>query len=122
MIFGLIGAKQFNNVLTTINLFGHKEYGNEADPIAGFAYSDQTKYLWKVWLQPGFEVFGDTNGQTKFQDQQLAIGPGIFGQLGPLLGLKNGNDIKYEIGYLFGATRASPSQAARWKFEYEFFF
>jgi len=122
VIFGLIGAKQFGRVLTTVNLFGHKEYGDEAGPITGFAYSDQTKYLWKVWMQPGFEVFGDTDGQTQLQDQHLAIGPGIFGQLGPALSLTNGNDIKYEATYLFGATRASPSQAVRWKLEYEFFF
>jgi len=122
VIFGLIGAKQIGPVLTTVNLFGHRELGQNAAPITGFAYSDQTKYLWKTWMQPGFELFGDTDGQTEFQQQSLAIGPGIFGQLGPLLGMSGGHDIKYQVTYLFGATRASPSQAVRWKLEYEFFF
>lgn len=122
VIFGVISAKQFGNVLTTLNMFGSKEYGANAAPIASFIYNDQTKYLWKLYLQPGFEVFGSTDGQTKFQDQQLAIGPGIFGQLGPLLGMTGGNDIKYEVSYLFGATTATPSQQVRWKMEYELFF
>ena len=122
VILGVIGAKQFGDVLTTVNLFGHKEYGPGANPIAGFAYSDQTKYLWRLWLSPGFELFGDTDGQTKFQDQQLAIGPGIFGKLNRLLNLGGGRDLKYEISYLFGATPASPTQSVRWKLEYEYFF
>jgi len=120
VIFGVIGAKQIGDVLSTVNLFGHKEYGNNAAPITGFAYSDQTKYLWKPWLSPGFEIFGDTDGQTDFQNQQLAIGPGIFGRLPPWFG--DGRALGYEVSYLFGATRASPDQAVRWKLEYEFFF
>jgi hypothetical protein len=122
LIFGVIGAKQIGNVLTTLNLFGQKEYGPGAVPIASFDYTDQTKYLWKLWLQPGFEVFGNTEGQTGLKNQQLATGPGIFGDLTPLLGLPPGNEIKYETSYLFGATPASPTMAIRWKIEYEFFF
>ncbi|HUY69113.1 MAG TPA: FTR1 family protein [Alphaproteobacteria bacterium] len=117
VIFGLIGAKQIGRVLATVNLFGHKEFGPGADPNGGFAYSEQTKYRWKRSLQPGFEVFGDTAGQSRIADQQLAVGPGIFGTflLGP------GRDLRYQASYLFGATRASPTQAIRWKLEYEFF-
>jgi hypothetical protein len=30
--------------------------------------------------------------------------------------------VKYEVGYLFGATEQSPRGAVRWRFEYELSF
>ena len=121
IIAGPVIAKQIGETLTTMNFFLHHEFGNSANPHLGFAYSDQTKYLWKLWMQPGFEVYGDTDGQDSFRNQQLAAGPGLFGTL-PTSWTGAGRELKYEIAYLFGATPASPTQAIRWKLEYEFFF
>jgi hypothetical protein len=80
-------------------------------------YSSQTKYLVTPWLQPGFEFYGDTEGKEKFADQQFAAGPGLFGKIWTF----DGQALKYEAAYLFGATPASPDGAVRWKLEYEFY-
>ncbi len=115
IIFGLLGAKEIGNFGETFNLLAHKDYGPGNTP-TGFIYSNQLIYHYRSWLEPGFEVFGDTDHKSKFDDQQLAIGPGIFGKIYTF----NGQGIKYQLGCLFGATTATPDVALRWKLEYEF--
>lgn len=115
IIFGLLGAKEVGSFRETFNLLAHKDYGPGNEP-TGFIYSNQLRYHYKAYLEPGFEIFGDTDHKARFDDQQLAIGPGIFGKIYTF----NGQAIKYELGYLFGATTATPDGAVRWKLEYEF--
>lgn len=117
VISGLIGAKLIGPVLDTINLFGYKEYGPGATPF-GVQYANQAKYRLAPWLEPGFELYGDTLGRAAFDNQLLQTGPGVFGQI---FGFADGQEFKYEVAFLFGATPASPDQALRWKLEYEFF-
>lgn len=117
VIFGFLGAKEIGSFAETFNLLAHKDYGPGQTP-TGFIYSNQLKYHYRHYLEPGFEVFGDTNGKSRFNDQQLAIGPGIFGKIYTF----NGQAVKYQLGYLFGATTATPDGAVRWKLEYEFGF
>jgi high-affinity iron transporter len=114
IIFGFLGAKTIGHVAETFNLLLHKDYGPNNTPM-GFIYSNQAKYRLKPWLEPGFELYGDTDGKDRFDDQQLAIGPGLFGKIYTF----NGQALKYEFAYLFGATTASPDGAVRWKIEYE---
>ena len=115
VIFGFLGGKVIDNTFAErFNLLLHKDYGPNNTPL-GFAYSNQFKYMMVHWFEPGFEIFGDTDGQNKFDNQQLAIGPGIFGKIYTF----NAQALKYEIGYLFGATSATADGAVRWKFEYE---
>jgi hypothetical protein len=117
IITGFLGAKTIGPVAETFNLLLHKDYGPGATPM-GFAYSNQAKYRWKAWMEPGFEVYGDTGGKDKFSDQQFAVGPGVFGKIYTF----NAQALKYELVYLFGATNATPDSAVRWKLEYEFSF
>lgn len=115
IIFGFLGAKEIGSFAETLNLLAHKDYGSGNSP-TGFIYSNQLKYHYRAGLEPGFEIFGDTNHKERFDDQQLAIGPGIFGQFYTF----NGQSLKYQLGMLFGATTATPDWAVRWKLEYEF--
>lgn len=117
IITGFLGATTAGPFAETFNLLLHKDYGPGATPL-GFIYSNQLKYRLRPWLEPGFEIFGDTDGKAKFSDQQLQIGPGIFGKIYTF----NGQALKYQLAYLFGATPAAPDGAVRWKLEYEFFF
>ncbi len=117
IIFGFLGAKTIGPVAETFNLLLHKDYGANDTPM-GFIYSNQAKYRLVQWFEPGFEIYGDTDGKSRFQDQQFATGPGIFGAIH----LVNGQELKYECAYLFGATPASPDGAVRWKLEYEVLF
>lgn len=117
IVAGFLGAKTIGPIAETFNLLLHKDFGPSSTPV-GFIYSNQAKYRLKSWFEPGFEIYGDTDGKAKFADQQLAIGPGIFGKIYTF----NGQALKYETGYLFGATPASPDGALRWKLEYEFYF
>jgi len=117
LIFGVLGATNVGKIGETFNLLLHKNYGANNTPL-GFIYSNQMTYRYRAWLEPGFEIFGDTDGQPRFDNQQLAIGPGIFGKIYTV----NGQALKYQLGYLFGATTASPDGAVRWKLEYEFAF
>ena len=51
----------------------------------------------------------------KLNDQQYNVGPMFAGgyNFAPY------GKIKYELGYLFGVTPATPRGAIRWNFEYE---
>jgi high-affinity iron transporter len=117
IVFGFLGAKTMGRIEDTANLLLRKDYG-PGNTALGFVYSNQMKYRLKPWLEPGFEIFGDTDGKEKFADQQLAIGPGIFGKIYTF----NGQAVKYELGTIFGATPATPDAAVRWKLEYEMYF
>src|SRR5699024_1052166 len=63
IIFGFLGAKTFPYVTETFNLLAHKDYGPHNTPM-GFIFSNQLKYRFKPWLEPGFELYGDTDGKT----------------------------------------------------------
>ena len=115
--FGFLGEGTFGSINETFNLLAHKDYGLESTP-TGFSYSSQTKYRLSQWFEPGFEIYGDTQGHEKFAKQKLAIGPAIFGKIYTL----DAQAIKYQVGYMFGATPATPDRALRWKIEYEFYF
>lgn len=117
IILGYIGAKEAGPFLDTFNFLAHKDYSNGETPL-GFIYSNQLRYHYRPYLEPGFEIFGDTAGKAKFDDQQLAIGPGIYGKIYAA----DGQAFKYQLGYLFGANTVTPDGAIRWKMEYEFSF
>jgi high-affinity iron transporter len=114
VIFGFLGAKNIGSFGETFNLLLHKDYGPNNTPL-GFAYANQLQYRVRPWINPGFEIYYDSDGQNRFENQQLAIGPGLFGKIYTF----NAQAFKYEVAYLFGATPASPDGAVRWKFEYE---
>ena len=115
VIFGFLGGKVIDNKFAErFNLLLHKDYGPGNTPL-GFNYTNQFKYMYAHWLEPGFELYGYTNGKDRFEDQQLQVGPGLFGKIYTF----NAQALKYEVAYLFGTTQAAPDGAVRWKLEYE---
>jgi len=117
IIFGVLGGKDIGKFSNVTNLLVHKDYG-AGDTPTGFIYSNQFRYRYHHLFEPGFELYGNTDGKARFQDQQLAIGPAIFGKVYTF----DGQGIRYEVGYLYGSTPATPDHAVRWKLEYEFAF
>jgi hypothetical protein len=72
-------------------------------------------------VAPGFEYYGtidDLAHAGRYNQQQHFVGPVLTGaqSLAPY------GKLKYEVGYLFGLTTATPSGAVRWRLEYEIAF
>ncbi len=122
--FGPVIAKDIGRTTTTVNLFFTRQLGpNQTTQGLDFSYAWQTR--WNIWrpLSPAIEIYGDTGvlgSVPRLSRQQLLIGPVGVGSL-PLsqLGLGKAGKLKYEIGWLFGTTPASPQGALRWRLEVE---
>lgn len=118
-VFGLLGEKSFGKIEETVNLLLHKDFGGSAEVTpTGLSYSSQTKYRLTQYFEPGFEIYGDTDGKEKFAQEQFSAGPGLFGKIPTA----NGQALKYQLAYLRGATPSTPDSTVRWKLEYEFYF
>jgi high-affinity iron transporter len=117
--YGLLLAKSVGNFSNKANLFVKHEFGKYAEEGTPLLYRWQTKYRYQPWLEPGFEIYGDTKATSDFDKQSLKMGPVIFGGF---TGLTDAQKFKYELGYLFGVNRATPDGTLKWVLEYEFYF
>jgi hypothetical protein len=122
--FGPLIAKDIGRTTNTLNLLLSRQLGpNQTSQRLNFTYAWQTR--WNIWepLSPAIEIYGDTGplgSSPRFQQQQLMIGPVGVGSLRLSdLGLGKGGRLKYELGWLFGATSSSPQGALRWRLEVE---
>lgn len=119
---GGLFQKQDMKWLHTLNLFWEKEVGSKAGSTAdAFQYAWQTRYLLDPLFQPGIEVYGeieDLSFAGSFNQQQFRVGPMFAGSysLGEILGV---GKLKYEAGYLFGATSATEQGTLRTRLEME---
>jgi hypothetical protein len=122
--FGPLIAKDIGRTTTTINLFLTRQLGpDQTTQGLDFSYAWQTR--WNIWapLSPAMEFYGDSGvigSSPKFSQQELLVGPVAIGSLSMHeLGLGNAGKLKYEVGWLFGATQATPNGTLRWKLEVE---
>ena len=118
---GLLFQKEDMNVLNTLNLYWEKPIGHNAEPIDTVKYAWQTRYRLNQYFQPGIEFYGeieDVSHPGRFNDQQFRIGPMFAGSYN-LSEVGGAGKIKYEAGYLFGATSATEDGTLRTRFEYE---
>lgn len=119
ILFGPLIQKDVGRFTHTLNLFLEKQLGaSQDDHGLDFSYAWQSR--WNVWrpLSPGIELYGDVGSidhAGKFQAQQLIAGPVLLGGLR----IADVGKLKYEAGYLFGATEASARGTVRWKAEIE---
>lgn len=118
---GMLFQKEVGTTIHTLNLFWEKPVGPLADPIDTFDYAWQSRINLSPYFQPGFEVYGeieDVSNPGVFNKQQFRIGPMFAGSvpLGQLIGI---GKLKYEAGYLFGATSATEQGTLRTRFELE---
>jgi len=118
--FGPLLQKDVGRTTHTLNLLLTKQIGSAQDD-RGYDFSYAWQSRWNIWrpLSPAIEIYGDTGDLDRmnpFKQQQLIAGPVAVGvyYLGNGLG-----KFKYEAGYLFGVTNASPAGTLRWKAEIE---
>jgi hypothetical protein len=121
--FGPLGQTQFGEIagygaLHTLNLLFTKTVGNNSTDATQFNTAWQSRLLIHPLFEPGFEYYGQIDqilNPGKPAEQQHRIGP-------VLVGLQNFapyGKLKYEIGYQFGLTDATPRGTVRWRLEYE---
>jgi high-affinity iron transporter len=105
----------------TLNLFFSREVGGNASRATALTTAWQSVARFKSWFAPGVEYYGlieDLGHAGRYNQQQHLLGPVLTGShsLAPY------GRLKYEVGYLFGLTAASPTGAVRWRLEYEVVF
>ncbi len=105
--------KSLINFTHTFNINFEQEVGRHttADLEGGLAWSSRYK-LSKVF-EPGFEYhvdFGELSQLRSFHEQKHQSGPVFYGKFGK---------VKYDVGYLFGLSDASPKGEVKWIVEYE---
>lgn len=122
--FGPAIGMDIGRTTQLVNLFLTRELGpNQTTHGLDFSYAWQNR--WNLWtpLSPAIEVYGDSGvvGRSpRFAQQQLLVGPVAVGALGLNdLGLGKAGKVKYELGWLFGATQASAQGTLRWRLELE---
>ena len=121
---GPLIAKDIGRTTHTVNLFVTRLLGpDKGSHGLDFSYAWQSR--WNLWapLSPAFEIYGDAGDLgriPRFSQQQLLVGPVAIGALKlNALGLGRGGELRYELGWLFGATRASAAGTLRWRAELE---
>jgi hypothetical protein len=125
LTFGPVVAKDISRTTHTLNLFVTRLLGPDQNGNQGLDFTYAWQSRWNVWapLSPALEIYGDAGtigASPKLSQQQLLIGPVAVGALQLRdLGLGNAGKLKYEVGWLFGTTQASPAGALRWHVEVE---
>jgi hypothetical protein len=105
------------DTLHTLNVLFEKEVGHNAGPETPVLVAWQTRFRVDPLFEPAVEYYGqveDLANPGKPADQQHRIGPVLAGVYRVPYG-----KIKYEVGYLFGLTRATENGAAKWRMEFE---
>jgi hypothetical protein len=122
--FGPLIAKDIGRTTHTVNLLLTRLLGPDQDSHGlDFSYAWQSR--WNIWgpLSPAFEIYGDAGeiGRIpRFSQQQLLAGPVAVGAIQlTKLGLGSAGKLKYELGWLFGATTATAAGTLRWRVELE---
>jgi len=122
--FGPAIGKDIGRTGNIIDLFFTRQLGpDQTSHGLDLTYEWQTK--WNLWapLSPAIEAYGDvgTLGKVpRFAQQQLLVGPVAIGLLRlNQLGLGQGGALKYELGWLFGATDSTAHGVLRWRLEME---
>lgn len=122
--FGPVIGKDIGRTSHLLNLFVTRQLGpGQTSHGLEFSYAWQSR--WNLWapLSPAVEIYGNAGtigSSPRFSQQELRVGPVGVGTLGLRdLGLGNAGKIKYEVGWLFGATQATPSGTLRWRLELE---
>lgn len=116
----LLLEKPLGQFLNTLNLIFDKEIGENAASGTDFDYAWRTKWRVNSKFEPGIEAYGQLGkvGNFNSSSQQIhQLGPVITGGFMLGAGLKK---LKYELGYLFGLTSASPNGVLKLNLEFEF--
>jgi hypothetical protein len=124
--FGPLAQTEFGEIagfgaLHTLNLLFTRTVGNNRTDATQLFTAWQSRLLINPIAQPGFEYYGQVNeivNPGKLADQQHRIGPVVVG----LQSFAPYGKLRYEVGYVFGLTQATPRGTVRWRLEYEIAF
>jgi hypothetical protein len=110
-------GKEFGKTEHLANIkMEHSVGGGMSDETEGGA-SWSSRYRLSQKFEPGFEYhadFGGLNEGKGFHEQIHQAGPVFYGQIN--------KNFKYDVGYLFGVSDASPDGMLKWILEYEHHF
>ncbi|HEY4044883.1 MAG TPA: hypothetical protein VGM32_23970 [Rhodopila sp.] len=122
--FGPAIAKDIGRTTHMLNLFLTRQLGpDQTSQGLDVTYAWQSR--WNIWtpLSPAIEVYGDAGelgNWPRLARQQLRVGPVGIGLIHlNELGLGHAGNLKYELGWLFGATPATAHGTLRWRVEVE---
>lgn len=116
---GPVLQMELSRSVHTVNLFVERQVGSHAEDTVEMTYAWQSRFRMFQSLDAGFEIFGEPGEFGKplpYDQQQVLGGPVIFGSFKP----SNGTSFKYNVGYLFGATKATPDGTLKVNAEFEF--
>lgn len=123
LAFGPLIAKDIGRTTTTANLIFERQLGSHGD--SGLAFNYRLQERWRLYeaFEPAIEAYGEMGKVDNFDSpnsQKHMVGPAIQGAIGGLGWLPG--KFRYNVGYLFGVTSASPSGMLKSVVEYEFRF
>ncbi|NMG45709.1 hypothetical protein GPA22_18490 [Aromatoleum toluvorans] len=116
---GLLTQKDFGKVQANFNLLAERHFDAEEKSETELGYQWQVKYRLMPTFEYGLQGMGEVGKWDNWaasDEQEHKAGPAIFGKL-PLGGHQA---LKYDVGFLFGMTKATPDHTLRMKLEYEF--
>lgn len=111
----LLLEKETGRLVHTANVKLEREVGEFSNDETEGGLGWRTRYLWKPWLEPGFEWhsdLGELSDMGSWSEQKHRVGPAVYGKLG--------YGFAYETGYFFGVSRAAEDASAKFILEYEF--
>jgi hypothetical protein len=122
--FGPVIGKDIGHTTHILNLFFTRQLGpDQTSQGLDVSYAWQSR--WNLWapLSPAVEIYGDAGtlgSMPRLSRQQLLAGPVAIGAINlDELGLGHAGKLKYEIGWLFGATSETATGTLRWRTELE---
>ena len=119
--FGPLVTKVIGRTVNTLNLFLDKEVGSHAAGRPELSLAWQTRITLDPRIEPGIEIYSAPGALSHFaplQQQDHRAGPVLYGSIRSF----GASKVNYEVGYLFGLTRATPQGTVKWRLEYEFRF
>lgn len=109
----LLLAKDIGKFSNNANIEYKRQIGENSNDENEVELKWSTRYRYSELFEPGFEIYsnlGDISDSKGYDKQSHQIGPVFYGKY---------DHIKYEIGYLFGASDAAVDGEAKLLLEYE---
>jgi hypothetical protein len=118
--FGPLFQTEVGKVQLNGNLLFERHYWSVEPSSMVMLYQAQAKYRYTQQLEFGMQALGEMSPWRSWNtgsEQTHAIGPAIFGKIPVGAGRSK---ISYNVGLLFGLTKASADRTLRAQVEYEF--
>jgi hypothetical protein len=117
----ILAEKDVGRLTFTLNPIFETEVGSNASGLTEFRYAARAAWRYMPQLAPSIELYGtlgDIGRFDRWRDQSHQLGPVLLGAYN----LAAIGTLKYELGYLFGVTPGSPSDALKLSLELERYF